>query len=122
MSIEVHKAIVRRFFGEALESGRMETLHEILDPHCIYVDGGELRFTSRDDLVGYVLEARERFTRTDVVIDDLIAEGDKVAVRCEYHLMAEGVPSTLSVMGFFQLREGRIVGIWRTLVAVPGGR
>ena len=122
MSIEVHKAIVRRFFREALAGGRMETLHEILDPHCSYVDGGELRFTSRDDFVGYVIEAREPFTRTDVVIDDLIAEGDRVAVRCVYHLMADGARSALSVMGFFQFREGRIVGIWRNVVTVAGGR
>ena len=122
MSNEVHKAIVHRFFREALEEGRTDTLREILDPHCSYVDGGDLRFTSRDDFVGYVVEAREPFERTDVVIEDLISEGNKAAVRCAYHLTADGVRSTFSVMGFFQFHEGRIVSIWRNIVAVADSR
>ena len=117
---EAHKSVVRRFFQEALENGQTAVLEEILDPCCSYFDGGALRFTNRDDFIAYLIEARERFTETTVVIDDVVAEGDKVAVRCEYHLATDGDRSRYAVMGFFEFGEGGIIGIWRIIVAVAG--
>lgn len=114
--------MVRRFFREALENGQIDVLEEILDPRCAYFDGGALRFTSRDDFIEYVIEAREPYTETGVVIDDLVAEGDKVAVRCEYHLATDGDRSRYAVMGFFEFREGRITSMWRNIVAVAEDR
>ena len=80
-------------------------LEEILDPRCGFFDGGALRFTSRDDFIEYVFEAREPYTETAVVIDDLVAEGDKVAVRCEYQLATDDGRSRSAVMGFFEFRD-----------------
>jgi predicted ester cyclase len=116
--IEARKSAVRRFFQEGLQNGRTDTLRELLDPHCTYFDGGELRVANRGDFIDYVVEARASYTETSVVIDDLIAEGDKVAARCRYHLTSDGGRSTFAVMGFFQFSEDRIVGIWRSIVAV----
>ena len=117
---EAHKSVVRRFFKEALENGQIEVLEEILDPRCTYIDGGELRFTGRDEFIEYVIEARAAYTETGVVIGDLVAEGDKVAVRCEYHLATGGDRSRYAVMGFFEFHEGRIIAIRRNIVAVAG--
>lgn len=117
---EAHKSVVRRFFREALENGQTAVLEEILDPRCAYFDGGALRFTSRDDFIEYVIEAREPYTETSVVIDELVADGDKVAVRCEYQLATDDGRSRFAVMGFFEFREGKIISIWRNIVAVAG--
>ena len=40
-----------------------------------------------------------------MVIDDLVAEGDKVAVRCEYQLATDDGRSRSAVMGFFEFRD-----------------
>jgi len=117
MSIEIQKTIINQFFLDGLKDGKLEILEKILGPECSYIDGGKLKYTARDDFIEYVREARKPYTSTDVVVDDIIAEGDKVAVRCTYHLETKGDKATVSVMGFFQFSEGKIVKIWRNVVA-----
>ena len=116
MSIETQKTIIKQFFHGALKEGKLEILEKILEPECSYMDGGKLKYTTREDFIDYVREARKPYIRTDVVIDDIIAEGEKVAVRCTYHLETNTAQVTVSVMGFFQFHGSKIVKIWRTLV------
>ena len=116
MSIETQKSIVKQFFQEVLEDGKLEILEKILNPECTYIDAGEQKFTNRGDFIEYVREGRKPFTKFDVVINDIIAEGEKLAVRCTYHLDTKTVQTTLAVMGFFQFQEGKIVKIWRNIV------
>jgi predicted SnoaL-like aldol condensation-catalyzing enzyme len=116
MSTETQKTIVKQFFYDVLRDGKLEVLERILNPECPYYDGGELKYTTREEFIEYVGEARKSFTSIDVVIDEMIAEGDKVAVRCTYYLDTEVIRSTFSVMGFFQFHELIIVKIWRVIV------
>ena len=118
MSIEKQKSIVNQFFLDVLKEGKLEILDLILDSECLYFDGGKLKYSNREDFIEYVREARKPFTTTDVVVDDIIAEGDRVATRCTYHLETKRDRVTVSVMGFFQFFEGKIVKIWRNVVAI----
>ena len=67
-----------------------------------------------------MIEAREPYTEASVVIDDPAADGDKVAVRCERQLATDDGRSRFAVIGFFEFREGKIIRIWRNIVAGAG--
>ena len=116
MSIEPQKNIVKIFFLDALQEGELEILEKILDHECSYFDGGMLNFTSREEFIEYVREGRKSYTSIEVVIDEIISEDDKVAVRCTYKLGTDVDQYTFSVMGFFQFYQDRIVKIWRNIV------
>ena len=116
MSIELQKNIVERFFLDALQEGELEILEKILDSKCSYFDGGMLNYTKREEFIEYVREGRKPYASIEVVIDEIISEDDKVAVRCTYKLGTDVDQYTFSVMGFFQFYEDKIVKIWRNIV------
>ena len=115
MSIETPKNIIYQYF-QALNDGQFKILEELLRPDCSYIDAGDIMFTNRGELIDHLDKARRFHTKFDVVIRDVVAEGDKAAVRCMFHLETEAVQTTLAVMGFFQFYEGKIVKIWRNIV------
>ena len=92
-----------------------------MSPECSYFDGGIQEHSTRKDFIEYVREARKPYTYTEVVVEDVIAEGDKVAVRCTYHLETESDRFTIPVMGFFQFDDCKIVKIWRNMAASGDG-
>ena len=67
-------------------------------------------------LIDYLREGHKPYMNIDVVIKDIIAKGDKVAVQCMFHLDIKTGQTTLAVMGFFQFYEDRIVKIWPNIV------
>ena len=105
MTSETHKTIVQRFFFEALRDGKTEVLEEIMTPDCSYTDAGKLKYTNRDDFVDYVREARKPYTQIEITIHDTIAEDDRVAVRCTYHLETDLIRHTVPVMGIFRFQD-----------------
>ena len=115
MTNELHKSIVQRFFFEALRDGKMKVLEEIMAPECSYTDGGKLKYTNRQDFTDYVKDARKDLTRIEVIIHDIIAEADRVAVRCTYNLEIDRNQYNLPVMGIFRFQDNRIVEIWRNI-------
>ena len=115
MTSEMHKTIVQRFFFQVLRDGKMEALEEIMTPDCSYTDGGTLKYTNRNDFTDYVREARKPYTQIKITIHDTIAEGDRVAVRCTYHLETELIRHTVPVMGIFRFQQNKIVEIWRNI-------
>ncbi len=80
MSIEENKAIVRRYFEEGLNRQKLAIVYELLGPDFI-------NHSPRLDTVGREETALdlERFFRAfpdwHTVIEDIVAEGDKVVVR-----------------------------------------
>lgn len=102
---------------DVLTEGKMDVLEDILAPDCTYTDGGKLKYTTRADFTNYVSETRKEFIKTKVIIEDIIAEGDRVAARCTYHLETERKCYVIPVMGIFHFRNGKVVEIWRNIAA-----
>ena len=117
MSIETQKNTVKQYF-QAMKDGKLKTLEEILSMDCSYIDAGETMFTNRGEIISYLRKARRLHTKFGVVINDLVAEEDKAAVRCMFHLDTNAVQTTVAVMGFFQFHEGKIIKIWRNMVII----
>ena len=117
MSIADNKSRVRRFFREVVSAGNLEAIDELLDASCRYFDAGSLRARGLNEFTEYLIQARRPFDSINVKIDNMIAEGSQVAVRCSYHLMLEGKHSVVPVMADFRFEEGKIVEMWRAVAA-----
>ena len=115
MSIEDNKAHVRRFFREVVSDGNLESIAELLDARCRYFDAGILRTSGLSEFIDYVIQARKPFDSINVKIENIIAEGNEVAVRCSYHLELESEHSVVPVMADFRIEEGKIVEMWRVV-------
>lgn len=120
MSLEDNKALVRRFY-EALIRGDEATLTQILDRNvsATFLDPSHrLGFA---DVLGYGHEFRTGFPDGTITIDDIVAEGEKVAVRgiCSgtHKGEFEGLPPTgkgmaIQYHGMFRIVNGKIVEFW----------
>jgi steroid delta-isomerase-like uncharacterized protein len=138
MSTEDNKAIVRRFIDEAFVKGRPDALDEIVSE-----DFTPRTWPSVEPGIESLKQAVTRMASglSDVRFDveDLIAEGDRVAVRLTAHAVhrgdfmgmpAAGKGYTISEIHIFRLTDGKIaehwhvadmLGMMRQLGAMPGG-
>jgi steroid delta-isomerase-like uncharacterized protein len=137
VSLDENKAIVRRFVDEIFVQGRRETIDELLADDFVahtWPSTGH----PKDDLKNATERAHGALTNPRFTIDDMIAEGDRVAVR-----LTTGATQTGSFMGMppsgksyeiseihiFRLRDGKVIEHWhqfdqmgmmKQLGAMPG--
>ena len=126
MSTAPHKEIVRRYFGEVVDKGRVEILGDLFANDCVIH-----RPEMREPIVG--LEAFKRFLgrfldgyrEFATTVHDLIAEDDRVACRLSHravhrgdwtsrigrHAVA-GRPVGWSAIVVFRFHEGKIAEEW----------
>jgi predicted ester cyclase len=106
---EENKALVRRLADEVINEGRLDLVDELFAP--------ELAGPARQAFTSF----RAAFPDWREEVVDLIAEGDKVAVRfrCSGTLQGEfmgvapkGQRQEVDEVFFFRVREGRFVEYW----------
>ena len=113
MSTQENKDVVRRWNLESVAGQKLETFDEVLDrdyvnhggtkaPWAVLFQGIDGAKTGFDQLF------RENPT-FQVTIEDVIAEGDKVAIRMIFY--EDGKPSA-NAMAFYRLKGGKIVDDW----------
>lgn len=121
---EDNKAFMRRWFEEVWNKGREEAIDEMLAEDVVangLVDesGEPLRGTA--GFKPYFRRFREAFPEIEVVVEDVIAEGDKVAARCTvrgYHrgdtlgFAATERPVEFTGVSIIRIRDGKIVEAW----------
>lgn len=91
MSVASHKAIVRRYFEEALDKSRLDILDEIVARDCI-IHRPEASEPIRGleafkQVLERILDVYSEFTTT---VHDLIAEEDRVACRLSHRAVNRG--------------------------------
>ncbi len=121
------KTVVRRLVEDLFNTGNLELADEVLTAD--YADHSP----SHPDLPGLenvkraVREWRAAFPDTLNVINDMVAEGDKVAVRWTTHathrgefmgIAATGNRIAVTSFGIFRLAGGKIVESWDTFNVV----
>ncbi len=122
MSAEESKTIVRRFWG-VWEEGNIDLVDELLAPDYInHTPATPDQPTGPEGVKGVVTMFRSAMPDLRVVIEDMIAEGDKVAVRYTLEGTHEGelfgVPPTgqrLSIKSIAveRVSDGKIREHWR---------
>ena len=81
MSIESNKTIVRRYYDEVLNGGRIAVLDELATGDYVENDPFPGQGDGRSDLKARVSTLLTAFSPCTFTIEDVVAEGDRVAVR-----------------------------------------
>ncbi|QCJ46233.1 ester cyclase [Haloprofundus sp. MHR1] len=124
---EENKALVRRYYEEAFNQERTGLLDELIAENVVNHDPLSDETLTAEEARGFegfrrhVEVAHEAFPDATVTIEELIAEGDTVAVRFVFEGTHEGrfggiEPTGNRVsgtnMGFFRVEDGKIVERW----------
>jgi steroid delta-isomerase-like uncharacterized protein len=120
VALEDNKALVRRFIDEVFVQGRFDSVDELLSddfvPHNWPFTGD-----GKADLKAAIERVSNGLTNPEWVIDDMIAEGDRVAVRVTAQATQTGpfmgIPPSgrhysIGEIHIFRIRDGRIVEHW----------
>ena len=85
-----YKQLARRWFSEVMSEGKTEVIDELCAPD--FVDHNPLPGTSADlaGLKDFVAQIRAAFPDLQMTADDLIVEGDRLAVRSTMRGTHEG--------------------------------
>ena len=121
---EENKALVRRWFEEVWNKGRAEAIDEMFAEdgvaHGLADDpGAPLRGPT--GFKPFFRRFREAFPEMEVVVEDTVSEGDKVAARCTIRgrhrgdtlgFKATDSPVEFEGICIVRLRGGKIVEAW----------
>jgi steroid delta-isomerase-like uncharacterized protein len=117
-------ALVRRWFEEVWNRGRAEAIDEMFAEEGVAhgladESGAELRGPAHFRV--FHRKFRDAFPDIEVVVEDTVSEGDKVAARCTVRgrhrgdslgFKATDSPVEFTGMTFARIRDGKIVEAW----------
>jgi len=94
MSIETNKALVRRLYEQGWDKGNLSVIDELFAPEHI-LHWNELlpseQHRTPAEVKGIVQEYRAAFPDLEVIVQDLVAEADKVVVQVTFIGTHQGV-------------------------------
>jgi len=120
MSFELNKTVAHRYF-KAYETGDIEAVMQFIDPNYVLHLGGRsepMNFDERkrDEMVFF-----SAFSNIQAIVEDQIAEGDKVASRitmyCTHTGEYQGIPATgkriaITYIDIALIKAGKIAEEW----------
>lgn len=121
MSVQ-NQALARRMFEDAWNTGRLDTLDELLAPEFVgHPSGSEEEIRGPAGMKEFIGRMRESFPDLTFTIEDQVAEGDKVVTRWiargthDGELMGIDPTGRRAAVGgvtIQRFREGKIVEGW----------
>jgi steroid delta-isomerase-like uncharacterized protein len=118
MSTEENKAVVRRFFEVLLSTDNLAVADELLSPDFCFYFAGSPQPMDVESYKEFLAARRAAFPDRCFVVEDMIAEGDKVSARFTMRGTHEGelrsiAPSgrevTMTGIDMIRLEEGKMV-------------
>jgi steroid delta-isomerase-like uncharacterized protein len=121
---EENKQLLRRWFDEVWNKGRAETIEELFDENGIahgLSDDPSSPIKGPKDFKPFHTLFRDAFPNMMIVIEDMVAEGDKVAARCSVRGKHEGeflgrdatqAPVEFTGITIVRIDNGKIVEAW----------
>ena len=121
MSTEENKTTVRRYFTAVLNGGDLAALDTLAESD--YMENNPLpgQGTGREGFKQRVGGLRAAFPDIRYTVEDMIAEGDRVALRWSMHgthggeilgIPATGKQVTLTGLDIYRLNDGRLAEHW----------
>jgi steroid delta-isomerase-like uncharacterized protein len=120
--LEANKALIRRWFEEVWNKGRADAITEMMAEDCIVhglsEDGQPM---DRAAFFSFHTTFREAFPAIEVVVEDVITEGDKLAARCSVRgkhegdglgFKATGATAEFDGIGLARVKDGMFVEVW----------
>ena len=120
VSLEFNKNVARRYF-EAYSTGDIEVVMGFIDEGYVLYPGAGADAESRDGRKRDEAVFFSAFSGIEVVVEDQIAEGDKVANRitmvCNHTGSYKGIPATgkrvvIPYIDIVRFKSGKIVEEW----------
>ena len=121
MSAEDNKALIRRFVDEVQSAGNIDPVDEICSPGFVNHSAPPGIPADREGIKIVTAMFRRAFPDSYFTVEDMMAEGDKVATRKTFRGTHEGEfmgipPSGRSVsmglMDIVRISDGRVVEHW----------
>lgn len=121
---EANKELIRRWFEEVWNQGRAEAIEELFDENGIAHGLSDDPANPIKGPRGYrpfYDGLRQAFPNIVVVVEDMVAEGDKVAARCSVRAKHEGellgkaatqAPVEFTGITIVRIENGKIVEAW----------
>lgn len=115
-----NKALVRRFIDEIFLKGSPEAVDELLADDFVPHNWGKTG-AGKQAMTDAIKRASAGLSDTRMTIEDVIAEGDRVAVRLTSHavqtgpfmgLPPSGKPYTIEEIHIFRIEAGKVAEHW----------
>ncbi len=116
MSIEENKAIVRRFVEEVWNKGDLTVIDDLFATNYVNHDPNRPEVLDPESYKQWVVISRTGFPDLHVTIEEMIAEGDKVATRWTYRGTHKGELREIPPTG----RQVTVTGI--NIARIAGGK
>ena len=119
MSTEENKAVIHQLI-EHYNKGNRDAAHALISPDCVILDWTGKKFT-KEEFIPTMEEFVGAFPDFHLVIEDLIAEGDKVVVRLTesgtmtgslMRVAPTGKKYTQPAIEIHRLANGKIINLW----------
>jgi predicted ester cyclase len=120
MTTEANKALVQRFVEDVLSGGNVDALADFIEPGSLFAGG----------LTHQIMAIKTAFPDSNSIIDEIVAEGDKVVVRTtmrgtntgplvglpgfgrlERPVPQTGKPVMVTSIHVFTIRDGKVVSM-----------
>src|SRR5215475_13471192 len=122
----IHEELVRRYFHEILDQGKVELVEEIFHPQCVmHRPGGTV--TGIDGVRGVAERRKQTFSQFETQIHDIFGSGDRVVVRLTHRGLGSGIwrsrlgsydvtgnAVTWDAMAIFRFEREKIIEEWVT--------
>ena len=123
---EANKALMRRWFEEVWNQGSPEAVCVMMSEDCInhgLSDNPAEPLRGASGFLPFHTQFREAFPNIEVVVEDVIAEGDRVVARCSVRGKHEGdslgMKATNTMVDFdgiaiARVKDGTFVESWNS--------
>jgi len=91
MSTEANKEIVRRFYEQVFNQRNVKAIDELVDPEFLNHDPTPVASRDPESMKQFIHTLTQAFPDHHHAIKDLIAEGDKVVMRCTLTATHQGL-------------------------------
>ena len=124
MSTEENKAILRRNCEEAFNKGNLAVADETIAPNYVYHGPGGMEYKGPEGFKQFVTMFRTAFPDFHLTVEDMVAEGDKVAHRLTTRgthkgelmgIAATGKQVTTTAITISRFAGGKEVEAWSSL-------
>jgi len=121
VSTEGNKALVRRFVDEVQSAGNTDAIDEICSPEFVNHSSPPGVPSNREGVKQLTAMFRQAFRDSYFIVEDMIAEGDKVATRKIFHGTHQGefmgIPPTgqqvsMGLIDIVRIADGKVVEHW----------
>jgi steroid delta-isomerase-like uncharacterized protein len=121
MPAQENKEIVRRVIEEVWNKGDLDVFDEVFAPNLVNHDPFNSEVRTAEDYIGFISTGVAAFPDLHYTVEDVIAEGDKVAFRFVFSgthkgemggIPATGKQVTMTGMTICRCEGGKIVELW----------